>query len=67
MDPKGAILSVHTTTTIVNVGEGEDTCEVVEGEGDVVAPVKGIRYHCIGQKIMVPRIVLLHHCHRPRA
>jgi hypothetical protein len=67
MDPdKGTRVTAHTTT-IMNVGEGEDMGgdEVGDGDGDAVVPVKGIRYH-IAQKIIPRRTVLLHHCRRPR-
>jgi hypothetical protein len=68
MDPaEGAVVSAHTIPTIMNVGEDEDTGEVVEGEGDAVALVDEmvICYH-IGQKIMARRTILLDQCHRPR-
>jgi hypothetical protein len=68
MDPaKGAAVSAHTITTIMNAGEGEDTGGVVEEEGVAVALVDKmvICYH-IGQKIMARRKVLPDHCHRHR-
>jgi hypothetical protein len=63
---KDAVVSAHTITNIMNVGEDEDTGGVVEEEGDAVALVdkKVICYH-IGQKTMARRSVLLDHC-QPR-
>lgn len=59
--------SAHIITTIMNVGEGEDTDGVVEEEGDAVALVdKMVIYYHIGQRIMARRTVLLDHCRRPR-
>jgi hypothetical protein len=59
--------NAHISTTIMNVGEGEDMggVEVGAEAGDAVVRVKGIRYH-IAQKIIPRRTVLLHHCRRPR-